>query len=93
MRLENKLANSYMIHNNLITDYDSQSKGTSHKLMELSERQWKRLSKNSIILSGMIVDNTIKQNSQITYENISYGEHIILIKRKTILSGAKSFLE
>ena len=89
LRKSIKKSNNEVMHNQVIRTLHSNTKITPHTLMELSVTQWNRLKANTILLSGITIDNTIKKYPIVQYTTIIHGKHIKsnVIKRKEMNSA------
>ena len=76
--------NTNVIHNNVLRDLENKEKGTPHTVIELSGRQWTRISNNSIVCEGLSDEITDKKHPVVSYDKVTIGSNISTIRRKFI---------
>ena len=60
-----------------------------HYLMELSDRQWKRMMNNSIIISGYNEEIVERKRVVASYNNVKYGEKLKMQRKTYVSTGSK----
>ena len=76
-----KTKNGNLTHNNVVCNLADTKFPCLHTLMELSIKQWRRYSPNSIYVSGINYTN-----NNVLHSTTSFGR-IILLKRRTVISN------
>ena len=70
------MKNSFVTYNKVVTKLVETKTSTAHSLIELSERQWKRLQSRSILLTDMVSHNT--NNNKVEYKKYVLGSDVTL---------------
>ena len=85
-RHRTKIYNTNLVHNSVIMKLDNKKLRSQHTLIELSEKQWTRFSKNYIYLKGLYEDGN-GSDKHILYREVAYGQNITFKKRACKLHG------
>ena len=62
------MKNNFVTYNKVVRKLAELKSSTAHSLIELSERQWKRLESRSILLTEMVAHST--NNNKVEYKNM-----------------------
>ena len=65
------MKNTFVTYNKVVRKLTEIKPSTAHSLVELSERQWKRLESRSILLTGLVSHST--SNNKVEYNNYATG--------------------
>ena len=77
-----KEENVQVVHNKVISELDSSIKGTPHSLIELSNKQWDRISSDSIIVQEYTKAMYYSKDKNTSYGKVTYSTNIIIRRRK-----------
>ena len=86
MRHRNKTNNKMVISNKVKNELMYGESGISHCLIELSMKQFQRMSNNSILLGGIIENISSKT---VLYETVTYGTNVLKVRKSCIVNGKK----
>ena len=64
-------------------------KGSPHTVIELSCRQWIRMSNNAIVCEGLSDDITDKKHPVVSYEKVIFGSNISTIRRQFLSNNKR----
>ena len=81
-------SNEKLLQMNVINELVSDNTQSSHTMIELSLVQWKKYENNSIVVSNLIEDKSMKNNVHIKFGSINMGKNLQL-KKKTCVSFGK----
>ena len=95
-RNNNLIKRKKLLHNNndrlianVVSQLNSEVKGSPHSLLELSCKQWMRIKSNSIYVNDITVSESSTNIRSVTYNNIVLGNKVILRKKTGINKGRK----
>ena len=70
------MKNNFVTYNKVVRKLSELKSSTAHSLIELSERQWKRLQSRSILLTEMVSQKT--NNNKVEYKKYVLGSDVTL---------------
>ena len=72
--------------------YEYSNTNSPHCLMELSDREWQRYKKSSILVSNRVISKDVGCD-HIMYENVEYGSEVKSMKKRSISKGKSIWWE
>ena len=61
---------------NILSNKLKYNSNSYHTVIELTHKQWHRMESNSIILSDLIVDKSVKNQETTMFNNVLYSDNI-----------------